>query len=365
MSSASEGFRTTPELVAEGKGVSPPIAVPAPSEISVPSPLKPPSATQPSGPVQPGLQGQPMAPAVPVNPLASAFTDSMTDYGFNPESQGYILETLDGKVLAENNADQPMNPASVTKVCTSLAVISQLGPDFRFRTMIYTDGYLEPATGILHGSLYVMGSGDPAFLTENAMLIADQLGRHGIRSVDGNLVVEGQFYFNFSDSHDASAKAFRAALMTDLSKAKDSAAYQRFLGMRAADLERSRITFAEAKSAVPPSSGQPAVASSNGAAEKGAEHSAVPEMKQQPAPAIPYLKISGETVVQPGISTTNLKLLAVHTSLPLVRVLKGQNDFSNNWMATVIGNLVGGPAAVDRFLEHSIGLRPDEIRLMT
>jgi D-alanyl-D-alanine carboxypeptidase/D-alanyl-D-alanine-endopeptidase (penicillin-binding protein 4) len=55
----------------------------------------------------------------------------------------------------------------------------------------------------------------------------------------------------------------------------------------------------------------------------------------------------------------------VHTSLPLVRVLKGQNDFSNNWMAGMIGDMVGGPDAVKRFLETSLGLRGEEVRIAT
>jgi D-alanyl-D-alanine carboxypeptidase/D-alanyl-D-alanine-endopeptidase (penicillin-binding protein 4) len=55
----------------------------------------------------------------------------------------------------------------------------------------------------------------------------------------------------------------------------------------------------------------------------------------------------------------------VHTSLPLLRVLKGLNDFSNNWMATVIGNLVGGPDAVERFLKTEVGFKDDEVSFAT
>jgi D-alanyl-D-alanine carboxypeptidase/D-alanyl-D-alanine-endopeptidase (penicillin-binding protein 4) len=283
---------------------------------------------------------------------------------------------MDGRVLAEHNADQPFNPASVVKVATSLTAISKLGADYRFRTLLYTDGYLEPATSTLHGSLYVMGTGDPVLFPENALLIADQLNRHGIRVIDGNLEVEGKFYFAFSASREASAKNFRAAMMPESPNFTQSAAYLQFLAMRSADADRSRFVFGDPSTQQQPiqppatnpadsRNSDPAAPNASQAAGKGAAVQAAATATYVPPSGVPYLKITGETLTQPGINTTNLKLLAVHTSLPLIRVLKGQNDFSNNWMATMIGDMVGGPDAVDRFLEDSIGLKGDEIRIVT
>jgi serine-type D-Ala-D-Ala carboxypeptidase/endopeptidase (penicillin-binding protein 4) len=346
------------------------------------------SISQAAGPsVQPGLGataaqprgiGAGSAPAVTdVNPFVSAFVDSLADYGFSADTQGFIVETMDGRPLAEHNADQPFNPASVVKVATSLTAISKLGADYRFRTMLYTDGYLEPATSTLHGSLYVMGTGDPVLFPENALLIADQLNRHGIRVVDGNLVVEGKFYYTFSASREASARAFRAAMMPESPNFTQSPAYLQFLSMRAADADRSRFVFGDPASTQQPGNQPPAnsaqsrntdprppVTGSQPTAQ-GAAVQATATATYLPTSGVPYLKITGETLTEPGINTGNLKLLAVHTSLPLIRVLKGQNDFSNNWMATMIGDMVGGPDAVDRFLEDSIGLRGDEIRIVT
>ncbi|MGH9762113.1 MAG: D-alanyl-D-alanine carboxypeptidase, partial [Blastocatellia bacterium] len=324
----------SPTMSAEGTspigspGPEPNIAA-KPNQVVVPGPGR--TATTASAP-QPGVVAPVSSSGVttaaltapPPNPLVSAFVDSMAERGFSANAQGYIVQTIDGTVLAENNADVPFNPASVTKVATSLVAISKLGPDYRFKTMLYTDGTFDKATGTLHGALYVMGSGDPAFFTENAMLIADQLNRHGIHTVDGNLIVEGQFYFNFSGSKEASAKEFRIALAPDPEKIVGSSAYQGFIAMRGTDQSISSVSFSDSNSSQSHASSGP----------------------QAP----PYLKITGETMIQPGINTSKLTLLAVHTSLPLVRVLKGQNDFSNNWMATVIGNLVGGPDAVDRYL---------------
>ncbi|HZM89878.1 MAG TPA: D-alanyl-D-alanine carboxypeptidase [Blastocatellia bacterium] len=275
------------------------------------------------------VTGDPLEPQ-PINPLVAAYTDSLATFGYSAENQGFIVTTLKGEVLAEHNADRLYNPASVTKVATSLTAISRLGPDFKFRTSLYTDGTLDTATGILHGSLYVLGSGDPGFFSENAMMIADKMNRSGIREVDGNLVVLGQFFFNFSTSREASAKAFRAVLTPETWSPQAKSSYTRFLAIRAAE---DRVS----------DSGVPA----------------------PPLSGPPSLKISGQTITDPSVNTAKLTPLAVHTSLPLLRVLKGLNDFSNNWMATVIGNLVGGPDAVVRFLQTEIGFKEDEVRFAT
>lgn len=290
--------------------------------------LAPEEATRPR--IANAVPGEP----APLNPLVAAYADSLASFGFSAENQGFIVTTLKGEVLGEHNADRLYNPASVTKVATSLTAISRLGPDFKFRTSLYTDGTLDPSTGILHGSLYVIGSGDPAFFSENAMMIADKLNRSGIREVDGNLVVLGQFFFNFSASREASAKAFRATLTPETWNAQTKDAYTRFLSIRAAEDRVSAVARSQAST-------------------------------NPPLPGQPSLKISGQTITDPNVNTSKLTPLALHTSLPLLRVLKGLNDFSNNWMATVIGNLVGGPDAVERFLKTEVGFKDDEVRFAT
>ena len=271
----------------------------------------------------------------PLNPLVAAYADSLAAFGFSAENQGFIVTTLKGEVLAEHNADRLFNPASVTKVATSLTAISRLGPDFKFRTSLYTDGTLDSSTGILHGSLYVIGSGDPGFFPENAMMIADKLNRNGIREVDGNLVVLGQFFFNFSASREASAKSFRAVLTPETWSPQAKSSYPRFLAIRAAE---DRVSDAAGRAQTAPA---------------------------PPLLAPPSLKITGQTITDPAVNTSKLTSLAVHTSLPLLRVLKGLNDFSNNWMATVIGNLVGGPDAVERFLKTEVGFKDEEVSFAT
>jgi D-alanyl-D-alanine carboxypeptidase len=170
-----------------------------------------------------------------LNPLVLAFEESLLARGYSADHQGFIVESMNGGVLAEHNADVPFNPASVVKIATSLVAIARLGADYRFRTVLYTDGTVDPSTQTLNGSLYVVGSGDPAFCYENAMLLADHLNRNGIHEVKGNLIVQGQFYFNFSTSREDSAKNFRNALSPETWTAEMKKAYPRFLSMRSAE----------------------------------------------------------------------------------------------------------------------------------
>jgi D-alanyl-D-alanine carboxypeptidase/D-alanyl-D-alanine-endopeptidase (penicillin-binding protein 4) len=260
---------------------------------------------------------------IPVNPLVAAYASSLIARGYSAENQGFIVSTLNGEILAEHNADRLFNPASVTKIATTLTAISKLGPDYRFRTTLYTDGTFDAETGTLKGSLYLVGSSDPAFFYENAMLIADQLNRSGIYTVEGDFIVLGQFYYNFSASREASAKAIRTTWNPSTWSAATKSAYSRFQMMR------------------------PVEAQTNGISRQ------------------PSLQILGEVKTDVYVNTSNLKQLAVHTSLPLVRVLKALNDFSNNWMAAAIGNLVGGPDAVQRFLQTEVGFGGDELNIAT
>ncbi|MFY9610260.1 MAG: D-alanyl-D-alanine carboxypeptidase [Blastocatellia bacterium] len=326
--------RTTPSLTSEGTS-NPSGAAAAGGELAAPRPVMA-GGTSVSDATTQGQPAQPLTESPPLNPLVAAYADSLALRGFDAENQGFIAATLKGEVLGEHNADRLFNPASVTKVATSLTAISRLGPDFRFRTSLYTDGTVDPSTGVLHGSLYVIGSGDPAFFHENGLMIVDKLNRSGIREVDGNLIVLGRFYYNFSASPDASAKSLRAIFSPETWSTTVKNAYLRFLAMKAAE---ARNSSAAGKT---PYRGSWAA-------------SAGP----------PSLKVSGKTIVEPGVNTGSLTLLAVHTSLPLVRLLKGLNDFSNNWMAMVIGNLVGGPEAVTRFLQTEVGFKEDEVSFAT
>jgi D-alanyl-D-alanine carboxypeptidase/D-alanyl-D-alanine-endopeptidase (penicillin-binding protein 4) len=59
----------------------------------------------------------------------------------------------------------------------------------------------------------------------------------------------------------------------------------------------------------------------------------------------------------------NAKMLLVHRSSRLVDVLKVLLCYSNNFMAERIGDTMGGPDGVRRFLISEVGLSPAEVQL--
>ncbi len=109
---------------------------------------------------------------------------------------GVFVQAENGAVLAALNSTRPYHPASVTKVATTLAFLSRMRPDRRFRTKMLAAGPI--ADGTLHGDLVVQAEGDPYFLFENAFLVLLRLRTKGVRRVNGAIRVEGPFFFDWT-----------------------------------------------------------------------------------------------------------------------------------------------------------------------
>jgi D-alanyl-D-alanine carboxypeptidase len=116
-----------------------------------------------------------------------------------PPELVWHVETMDGRVIDSHDADQPINPASVTKVATTWWALEKLGPDHRFTTRFLARGTVDRRTGILKGDLVVLGDADPDFQAENAFLVASALNGMGIRKVTGSVVVDGTFWMGWEN----------------------------------------------------------------------------------------------------------------------------------------------------------------------
>ncbi len=77
---------------------------------------------------------------------------------------GVVVKSLTtGETIYEHNPDQLFIPASNEKIITSVAALSILKNDYRFKTEFYSGGGLSD--GVLHGGLYIKGFGDPTLET--------------------------------------------------------------------------------------------------------------------------------------------------------------------------------------------------------
>ncbi|TSE28531.1 D-alanyl-D-alanine carboxypeptidase DacC [Tepidimonas thermarum] len=93
-----------------------------------------------------------------------------------------------GLVHLAHRADVPVNPASVMKLVTTTAALDLLGPAYTWRTGVYTDGPVRD--GVLAGSLYLRGDGDPKLVTERLWLLLRRVQGLGIRHVAGDIVLD-------------------------------------------------------------------------------------------------------------------------------------------------------------------------------
>lgn len=101
-----------------------------------------------------------------------------------------------GKIAAKTDVDwrskQAMNPASTMKLVTTLAGLDVLGPQYRWRTNVYTDGLIRQGT--LKGNLYLQGTGDPKLVPEELAKMMKALQNLGIQKIDGNLFFDRSAY---------------------------------------------------------------------------------------------------------------------------------------------------------------------------
>jgi len=87
------------------------------------------------------------------------------------------------------NAAEPMMPASTMKLVTTWTALSMLGADFRWRTSAYAQGNVDSA-GVLHGDLYIKGTGDPKLVPEQLIDLVQKIRAAGISRIDGALVLD-------------------------------------------------------------------------------------------------------------------------------------------------------------------------------
>ncbi len=103
---------------------------------------------------------------------------------YNLTKQSYVYQY---------NPNIPLIPASNMKVWLSAAALDQLGEDYQFKTEVYVKGKISDE-GQLNGDITVKAYGDPSFTTDNLQSFADRLEELGIRSINGNLIMDETFF---------------------------------------------------------------------------------------------------------------------------------------------------------------------------
>jgi D-alanyl-D-alanine carboxypeptidase/D-alanyl-D-alanine-endopeptidase (penicillin-binding protein 4) len=111
----------------------------------------------------------------------------LAEQGLTPGAVSALVLRGDQVVLS-HEASRPMQPASTMKLVTTLVGLEHLGPVFRGRTELLTNGDVQD--GVLRGDLVLRGGADADLSGEVLEGMLRALHNAGIRRIAGNLVLD-------------------------------------------------------------------------------------------------------------------------------------------------------------------------------
>ncbi|WP_325315196.1 D-alanyl-D-alanine carboxypeptidase [Microcoleus sp. PH2017_28_MFU_U_A] len=274
-------------------------------QLATPSPVaeSSPPPVKPNQPLTVSLNN----PETATNTKIQQYLNALTAQGSAKEDQGIWMQS-GNTLLANHQGTVPLSAASITKVATSLVALQQFGPEHQFITEISTNGTIKD--GVLKGDLVIEGSEDPLFVWEEAIALGNILNKKGIKRVTGTLIIVGKFYMNFELNPLKSGELLKQALNSEIWPGEAAAQYQ----------------------TLPPNTPKPQIVIDGTVKVLPARPSAVP--------------------------------LAKHYSLPLAELIKKMNQYSNNLMADMLADTVGGAKTVAQKAAAATGVPPAEIQLV-
>ncbi|ERN40270.1 D-alanyl-D-alanine carboxypeptidase (penicillin-binding protein 4) [Rubidibacter lacunae KORDI 51-2] len=250
----------------------------------------------------------PPVPDPSVEALLEQYLARLRERDIDSDAQGICIASAWGE-LAGHRSREPLPVASLTKLATTYAALQVWELEHRFVTRVRATGVLLE-DGTLTGDLLVLGEGDPLFVWEEAIAIGNALNELGIRQVQGDLVVVGEFAMNFRRDRIA-AQSLQQALDARRWSAAVKAAYRR----------------------LPDGTPRPEIA------------------------------IRGLVRASPKMPS-NSQLLLERESLPLVQVLKLMNAYSNNAVADALTDALGGAEVVAAQTIAATGVSASEVQLI-
>jgi serine-type D-Ala-D-Ala carboxypeptidase/endopeptidase (penicillin-binding protein 4) len=116
-----------------------------------------------------------------------------------------VIDAESGQAICRRAANTPRPLASNMKIFTTATALARLEPETKVATKVMSDGTLD-SKGVLHGSLYLVGAGDPALgtpafygrflggLGTNLFALKRQLREAGVSTVTGRLYADDTIF---------------------------------------------------------------------------------------------------------------------------------------------------------------------------
>lgn len=127
-----------------------------------------------------------------IRPCATEIETVLKDSIFKHSFTGIKIVSLrSGKTLYQQNSDKLFRPASNLKLFTTTTALALLGKNFQYKTEVYADSVRN---GIVRGSLYLKGYGDPLLTSEHLDSLVRMIYRQGVREIRGDLVGDASYF---------------------------------------------------------------------------------------------------------------------------------------------------------------------------
>lgn len=310
-----------------------------------------------------------------------------------------FVRVSDGKVLYEQNAQELLSPASVTKLITSAAALQILGPDYHFRTRLLTTGRRQNTT--LYGNLILKGDGDPFLVNEKLWPAIADVAHLGIRQITGDIIIDESLFEDESRDKERARSEMNSAHAYDAPVSAAGVNFNTF-GVALTPGSNSgaagqvsidpyflpQVSIVNKLKTVPRSQGKSFQVSRSTDANSGDAIIVTGSIGQNENMVKVYrsvedpIRMAGETLraffqreniqirgqVKRGKVPSDAKELYVIESYDLGYILKGLNHFSNNYIADVMtkrlgvaigqkGTFADGAQALTQFMRKQVGIK--------
>ncbi|MGC9077456.1 MAG: D-alanyl-D-alanine carboxypeptidase/D-alanyl-D-alanine endopeptidase [Candidatus Kapaibacteriota bacterium] len=133
-----------------------------------------------------------------INFLRKQIFEVLQNFKEDKNNYGIAIYSLDKKeYYFKHNIESYFIPASLTKLFTTFSAIHKLGVDYKVKTYLYADG--QVVNGILEGNLYIYGTGDALFNTNDLDNFVVDVQKFGIKRINGSIFADPFFFDSQTD----------------------------------------------------------------------------------------------------------------------------------------------------------------------